>query len=107
MGKIIRILCNIIFVILIIVLACYFILRNMGIVEMKDRFNTKVRQDAINRVAELPENIKQGTNSLIKCNIKDKVILQKNRLILKFDVIYFFDSIQLTKHVKSKKLFRC
>lgn len=34
MGKIIRILCNIIFVILIIVLACYFILRNMGIVEI-------------------------------------------------------------------------
>ena len=34
MGKIIRILCNIIFVILIIALACYFILRNMGIVEI-------------------------------------------------------------------------
>ncbi len=34
-------------------------IKNMGIVEMKDRFNTKVRQDAINRVAELPENIKQ------------------------------------------------
>ena len=42
----------------------------------------------IKYVCSIPENIKQGTNSLIKCHMKDKVILQKNRLILKFDVIY-------------------
>ena len=33
-------------------------IKNMGLVEMKDRFNTKVREDAVKRAEELPEDVK-------------------------------------------------
>ena len=58
----------------------------------KVEFNISVTNNAepiyIKYNCSFPENIKQGENSLIMCNMKDKTILQKNSLNLSFSVIY-------------------
>ena len=89
--------------------------KNMGLIEMKDRFNTKVREDAVKRAEELPEDVKSSienagfdlTAVLEKASAeakggKVKRVNLESVTLRSLDDIYGDEKILISKHKSDK-----